>query len=171
MNRIKIVGTTCVCKQCKKEKLKSDFHKDSSTVAGIRAICKTCVQENRQADPKKAKRKEWRDAQDKRLLRAGAMVSILRKLGYVVTKTDYLNILDEAGTICPICENEFIKTPSMDHCHSTNKIRGLICNDCNIALGLFKDSKVALLNAIRYLEDFETSPNKYEKYRENGTAE
>lgn len=104
-------------------------------------------------------------------MRAGAMVSILRKLGYKISKSDYLQIIQEAGDICPICERGFTKTPSMDHCHTTNKIRGLICNDCNSALGLFRDNKIALLNAIRYLEEFESFPDKYEKYKDNGTGE
>ena len=166
MSRIKIVGTTCICKQCKEEKLKSAFHKDLSTVAGIRAICKTCVQENRQQDKEIEKRKQWRDSQDSTLLRAGKMVSVLRRLGYKVPKSDYLEIINEAGNTCPICDNPFKKVPSMDHCHDTNKIRGLICNDCNIGLGMFKDNIQSLANAVSYLEKFRNDPDKYEKYRE-----
>lgn len=40
----------------------------------------------------------------------------------------------------------------VDHCHKTGKIRGLICNACNIGLGVFKDDIQLLLNACEYLE-------------------
>jgi len=41
---------------------------------------------------------------------------------------------------------------SVDHNHETNKIRGLLCNHCNIGLGNFKDSTTLLSLAIEYLE-------------------
>lgn len=163
--RAKILTKYRVCKQCLVEKLSSEYHKDKNTVAGIRAICKSCIQINRSKDTLKAKRKQWRDSQDQKVLKAGQMVSVLRKLGYNITKTQYLEILEAAGTTCAICEREFKKTPSMDHCHATNKIRGIICNDCNTAIGMFKENKKALLNAIYYLESFENFPNKYDKYK------
>lgn len=40
----------------------------------------------------------------------------------------------------------------IDHCHTTNKVRGLLCRDCNLALGMFKDNINSLTNAIKYLE-------------------
>ena len=40
----------------------------------------------------------------------------------------------------------------VDHCHKTGKIRGLICDSCNVGLGRFKDNIDNLKNAIKYLE-------------------
>lgn len=40
----------------------------------------------------------------------------------------------------------------VDHCHDTGKIRGLLCHNCNRALGLLKDSVHTLESAIDYLE-------------------
>ena len=42
--------------------------------------------------------------------------------------------------------------PNIDHCHKTNKIRGLLCHHCNIGLGNFNDNVVNLQLAIKYLE-------------------
>lgn len=40
----------------------------------------------------------------------------------------------------------------VDHCHQTQRIRGLLCMQCNLALGLFEDDLSRLHRAIRYLE-------------------
>lgn len=43
---------------------------------------------------------------------------------------------------------------SVDHCHKTNKIRGLLCSSCNFMIGLSKDSPIILRKAADYLENF-----------------
>lgn len=40
----------------------------------------------------------------------------------------------------------------VDHCHSSGKVRGLLCHNCNRALGLFQDSMSSLTRAIEYLK-------------------
>lgn len=52
---------------------------------------------------------------------------------------------------CGICGVVPQKTLCVDHNHSTGEIRGLLCHDCNMALGKFKDSEFLLLRAIKYL--------------------
>jgi len=52
---------------------------------------------------------------------------------------------------CAICHKKFVKTPHIDHSHETNKNRGLLCDDCNLGLGRFKDNIEVLSNAIQYL--------------------
>jgi len=44
----------------------------------------------------------------------------------------------------------------LDHCHTTGKIRGFLCQKCNHGLGLFNDSIQALKSAIEYLSYDET---------------
>jgi hypothetical protein len=41
----------------------------------------------------------------------------------------------------------------VDHNHSSGKVRGLLCNRCNRAIGMFEDSPELLLSAISYLQD------------------
>ena len=39
----------------------------------------------------------------------------------------------------------------VDHCHSTNKVRGMLCGTCNVMIGQAKDNIDILLSAINYL--------------------
>jgi hypothetical protein len=43
------------------------------------------------------------------------------------------------------------QTKVLDHCHKKNKVRGIICRDCNFGLGNFKDNIKTLIKAIKYL--------------------
>lgn len=57
---------------------------------------------------------------------------------------------------CKICQVRFngkvwTRKPNVDHCHRTKVVRGLLCTNCNKALGLFKDSLPRLKNAVKYL--------------------
>jgi len=54
---------------------------------------------------------------------------------------------------CEICDKEIsVSETHIDHCHSTNKVRGLICGLCNKGLGQFKDNLELLKRAVNYLE-------------------
>jgi hypothetical protein len=73
---------------------------------------------------------------------------------YVYTQEDvYTPLLSAQDGKCAICgclPNG--KRLSIDHDHNDGKIRGLLCSNCNLALGLFKDSVTNLSKAISYLE-------------------
>src|SRR5574337_293570 len=80
-------------------------------------------------------------------------------------------ILEQQGTKCYICGKKLNKfssigskqrgerTPHMDHDHSPGRsridaVRGVLCRNCNWGLGHFKDNRIYLANAIRYLAKF-----------------
>jgi hypothetical protein len=56
---------------------------------------------------------------------------------------------------CAICKTSDFgkKGPQTDHCHSTGKVRGILCAPCNRALGVFKDNIELLQTAIKYLAE------------------
>lgn len=70
----------------------------------------------------------------------------------------YEEMHDRQNGKCAICgepekqmRNGKLKLLAVDHCHSTNVIRGLLCTDCNTGIGKLKDSVEILQSAIRYL--------------------
>jgi len=72
-----------------------------------------------------------------------------------ITLDDYEQMLIKQGGCCAICNIsplQLTKALAVDHCHITLKIRGLLCVNCNHALGKFKDDINILTNAIKYLE-------------------
>lgn len=48
---------------------------------------------------------------------------------------------------------------SVDHCHITGNIRGLLCRHCNAGLGLFKDNIELLEKALSYLKSYDNTSN------------
>lgn len=75
-----------------------------------------------------------------------------------ITESDYQRILESQNGVCAICkqperrvrQGKLLKL-SVDHCHVTGKVRGLLCAVCNIGLGLMQDNPLFLTSAIEYL--------------------
>ena len=67
---------------------------------------------------------------------------------------EYNIIFEKQGGICAICKKPpGKKMLSVDHCHTTGKIRGLLCTRCNSMLGFSLDSTATLASAILYLDN------------------
>ena len=72
-----------------------------------------------------------------------------------ITSSDYTRMWEDQGGVCKICKQpEPVKGRSLavDHCHTTGKVRGLLCGLCNGGLGKFRDNPQLLKEAINYLE-------------------
>jgi len=73
---------------------------------------------------------------------------------YGITIEDYETRLKQQGNVCACCGTD---TPGhrgtfvVDHCHLSGKVRGLLCNNCNQALGLMRDSIGYGLSLVAYL--------------------
>lgn len=66
----------------------------------------------------------------------------------------------KANGHCQLCGK--VARLVVDHCHEKLTFRGLLCQKCNIALGLFNDDTVRLKNAITYLKYAPRSPARFE---------
>ena len=74
---------------------------------------------------------------------------------YGITLADQERMLVEQGGRCAICRTDRwggqYNSPVIDHCHATGKVRGILCQRCNVGLGKFGDSPHLLDAATRYL--------------------
>ena len=68
-----------------------------------------------------------------------------------MTVLEILSEEDNRGKPCEICQLK--PGTHFDHNHETGSFRGWLCNECNSALGLFKDSPDIVLRALKYLVD------------------
>lgn len=76
------------------------------------------------------------------------------KVSYDLSIEEYDALLLQQDNVCAICKKKCKRFThlSVDHNHSTGKIRGLLCNDCNIAIGRMKEDPVILRAAADYIE-------------------
>jgi hypothetical protein len=72
---------------------------------------------------------------------------------------DYDALLEKQRGVCAICGTKrgYRRTKtkfrfSVDHCHTTGRVRGLLCQPCNTAIGLLNDDPALLARAAAYLQ-------------------
>jgi hypothetical protein len=108
-------------------------------------------------------RSECKDCNIKRSIKWGKNNKSKRhynsiKCLYGISKEEYDRILFEQNAKCKICKldnpgHKLQKRFNIDHDHKTGKVRGLLCQKCNIGIGAFKDSCEILESALKYLKE------------------
>lgn len=91
---------------------------------------------------------------------------------YGLSKDEYLHLFDSQGGGCAICKTTD-RQLVVDHCHTTNQVRGLLCYTCNLGLGTYKDNPKFMLAAMNYLQTkpFKKMPTKKSKRRKKKRKE
>ena len=131
---------TQVCNCCGIEKPISEFEWQKKR-PNPRKTCKQCRYERRNLQEEnlvaKERKKLWQQANKDKQRRSW------ERFAYGVTK-------EELGIeSCMICGS--LERLCIDHCHATNKVRGILCSKCNSGLGMFRDNIEYLAEAIKYL--------------------
>ena len=150
---------------------KCDLHLDPSMFTinrarknGLNVWCKYCMAAYRVAHREQnvVYQREYRQ-KNPELLRANSKQKYLtsgRNWGlqkrYGITEEIYSQMLSNQSGCCAICRSsdpgKRRKFFCVDHNHVTNLVRGLLCVECNTALGKFKDNPIILREAALYLE-------------------
>ncbi len=156
LGRLSTVATK-YCPKCEEDKQLSEFQKNKSTKDGLQSRCKVCTSETGKEylrDPQKRLRKI--EIRKKHYLKhKEKTVNVNLKRIYGITSEERAEILAQQNSACAICdkpESDFNCKLSVDHCHVTGKVRGLLCKKCNSGIGLLKDSVENLKKALAYLE-------------------
>lgn len=98
--------------------------------------------------------KRWRLANPE-TYRTGKLRQRLKRFG--LTLEQFNALVEQQGGVCAICKNpemwnrKDVKRLSVDHCHATGRVRGLLCNRCNRAIGLLGDNDRLCVAAAEYL--------------------
>lgn len=144
------------CTICKEAKTPENFPKQKGQRDGLSCWCKIChcarSKSWRLRNPQKAKyaAEKW-----KRNNPNWQRIGSLRK-AYGINPEQYAELLKKQNGVCAICgkidKYSNKKFLCVDHIEGTLKIRGLLCNPCNLGIGFLKHEKYILLNAITYLK-------------------
>ena len=84
---------------------------------------------------------------------------ILRRI-YGITLAHFNEMLEAQQGLCAICKE--VPATEVDHNHATNEVRGLLCEDCNRGIGIFREQECVLQNAITYLQERGADPKAIE---------
>ena len=138
---------TKYCKGCDTTKLIDEFYLRNKTSMVRHSTCKECDKKRVSETPSIVKREQ-----------------ALKRM-YGITQQDYDMMLAEQNNQCAICEttepggrhtsNYFV----VDHCHTTGKVRKLLCHHCNTSLGLVGDNIQTLETMINYLQKHSPTHN------------
>ena len=105
----------------------------------------------RHRDRVNAERKEWRKTHPERVLAKG------RKYNYGLTSEQWEAMFNRQGRVCAICgsvEPGSKNGWSTDHDHASNKVRGILCQPCNHALGHYEKTLAPFWErAMAYLKE------------------
>jgi hypothetical protein len=107
--------------------------------------------EKQKQDRREASRR-WRERNPETAKQRGRNNDYLRK--YNISLEQYDEMLKAQQGVCAICATscDTGMNLAVDHCHDTNKIRGLLCKNCNTAIGLFKEDVENMNKAINYIK-------------------
>lgn len=118
------------CSMCRKAKVLAEFSQAHTRAGGYHGYCKSCNKE---------RNRRWRQANPERSSRTSFKSAL--KFNYGLTLEQYTELLQSQAGVCAICRtpNRDGKRLAVDHNHETGKIRGLLCQGCNFAIGHLKE--------------------------------
>ena len=127
------------CTKCNKLKELTEFTKNKKYKDSLSYWCKECHKKYRAENFEKIK---------------VCVKNYFLKGAYGITSEYYYQMLKEQNGVCKICGgvNKNGYSLYIDHCHKTNKVRGLLCHNCNLLLGYSKDAPELLQKTIDYLK-------------------
>lgn len=154
-------SATKACRKCGHEGPVSDFQvRHDRGVVRYVSPCRRCAAQQSARyyyanhERQKARQRRYNKIRDPRI----RLQTTMRRYG--MSAADYDAMVARQSGLCAICRcpetsghrSGRTKQLSVDHCHKTNRVRGLLCHHCNVAIGSLKDSPDLLRAAIAYLE-------------------
>lgn len=139
---------TKTCSRCKLPWPLGDFYKGVKYYDGYNPTCKHCKKEINKLSKERNKEKY---AETRAIKRQWL------KSRYGLTLEEVLSMYQTQDESCAICRKHFPLFDkhlglAVDHNHTTNRVRGLLCRSCNHLLGNCQDNTATLINAIEYLQ-------------------
>ncbi len=125
------------CGACKETKDMSSFNKHSKRYDGRQSECRECHSKRNaanQAALTPRERKHYRIKSD-----------------YGIPIETYDQMIISQNGCCASCKHPFLRTPDIDHNHVSGKVRGLLCHNCNTALGMLQEDAAKCFSLAEYI--------------------
>lgn len=132
------------CTKCKQVKSLDQFYLDKRAKDNKRSACSSCHKQWK-LDNVDYIKQYYINNKDKYKFN-----SIKKRYG--LNENQYHKMFNDQLGLCAICKLEASKPLHIDHCHKTGQIRGLLCVNCNVALGLLKEDKNIIKSVLTYLD-------------------
>jgi len=130
------------CPRCNRVKALSEFSPDKSRKNGVSAWCRSC----------RGSYKRLYDLKHPNSRKASNL-----RIKYGITLEEYEVMFKAQGGVCAVCGQSettryrgTLRSLAVDHNHVTGRVRGLLCGNCNKALGLLKDNPVIIEGLANY---------------------
>lgn len=155
-----------LCPKCKVEKSVTEFWASRGGKDGLQSRCKLCkgadnyawrcVKRNASTPIDRGRYKRLQEEEYAHVVKYRVDKTEYRRRWnlakrYGITINDYASMLESQGGGCAICgvtEGRLV----VDHCHKTQKNRGILCVRCNVSIGALGDDSQGLMVAVKYLE-------------------
>ena len=134
-----------VCKKCNKSFPLTEefFTKNPRCRYGLGWSCKKC---------RNLQILKWQNKNPERMKKTSRDSQLKRDYG--ISLKDYNEMFNKYKGRCAICgihRDKLKKNFFVDHDHKTGEVRGLLCYQCNVGIGLLKENPFILLKSIKYL--------------------
>jgi hypothetical protein len=142
-------GLSGVCIECRKKRRRENYLRDKERE---NASSRSWYHNN------KDKAKEYgKEYQQTERAKHSAYVRYMKRT-YGLTEVEFQSMMDKQMGSCAICSTSLYdverdRRPSVDHCHETGTVRGLLCGNCNMGIGQFQDDPELVLSAYNYLKE------------------
>ena len=164
------MATQKKCNKCNKEKSLDSFYKDKNGKNGRRSACIECDvkkakkwnSSNKEAHAGHERKHRTNNKDDVKANKAKYVKNNPKnvkesqlKVKYNMTLAQFEEMSKHQNDACAICntpKSQLIRDLCVDHNHITNKVRGLLCDPCNKALGFIRDNPKVAIKMAEYLE-------------------
>lgn len=109
----------------------------------------------RKANPERAReiRRKWQEANREKInAKNRERKDHRRRLKLGVDHAAFAARFASQGSRCAICATDKARKWALDHDHATGHVRGILCNKCNLGIGLLRDDPAIVKAAAEYLE-------------------
>lgn len=148
---------TKICKKCGKEYPATPeyFYRRKIGKGGLNAPCKVCCKKYRHSPGQKLResnyakhKKSWKNKNTRKRCREWYL-----KNNYALTQKEFLFIYVNQNGCCAVCKKPVaLDKIRIDHNHETGKVRGLLCNECNLDLGTIEKRLGNIGQVLEYLK-------------------